>query len=131
MTKTFTALSREADSAQAGMELGLAMRKAFGGAAPDAIVLFASSQHDYPALLAALAEESGTDVIVGSSSAGEFMNASRGEGLVSALAIRSDEMKFRVGVGRGLSSDPGAAAHAVASTFAGVGQPPLPYAPRW
>jgi hypothetical protein len=66
-------------------------------------------------------------VIVGSSSAGEFTHASSGEGLVSALAIRSDQMKFKVGIGRGLSRDPAAAAHAVAGAFAGVNQSPLPY----
>lgn len=127
MTETYTALSRVADSTRAGMELGLAMRKAFGGSSPDAIILFASSQHDYPALLAALADESGTEVIVGSSSAGEFTHASRGEGLVSALAIRSDQMKFSVGIGRDLSRDPAAAAHSAARGFAGVNKPPLPY----
>jgi hypothetical protein len=47
LTETYTALSHVADSTRAGMELGLAIRKAFGGTAPDAIILFASAQHDY------------------------------------------------------------------------------------
>ncbi len=127
MTETFTSLSLETDSTRAGMELGLAIRKALNGAAPDAIVLFASARHDHTKLLEALAEESGTRVIVGSSSAGEFSHESSGEGQVSALAIRSSDMAFRVGVGRELGRDPEAAAKAVAASFAGVDKSPLPY----
>lgn len=127
MTETFTALTNQTDSAQAGMELGLAIRKAFHGAVPDAIILFASAQHDYPRLLQALAGECGTHVIAGSSSAGEFTHASSGEGQVSALAIRSSAMRFSVGLGRNLSHDPVAAARAVASTFKGITNPPMPY----
>ena len=89
--------------------------------------MFASAQHDYPRLLQALAGECGTDVIAGSSSAGEFTHASSGEGQVSALAIRSSAMRFSVGLGRNLSHDPVAAARAVASTFKGITNPPMPY----
>jgi hypothetical protein len=127
MTETITALTVEKDSARAGQELGRSIRAAFNGAAADAVMVFASAQHDYERLLEALAAASGTQVIVGSSSAGEFSHASRGEGQVSALAIRSDNMAFSVGLGRDLAHDPIAAARNVVSGFTGVEKPSKPY----
>lgn len=127
MTQTHTALSTESNSRKAGQELGAAIRKAFEGEAPHAVVLFASVQHDFPELLDALAAEAGTTTIVGSSSAGEFSHSSRGEGQVSALAIRSDSMRFRIGLGRDIGGDPLAAARAVTNAFEGVGKSPMPY----
>ena len=127
MTETFSTITVQRDSAQAGMELGLAIRSAFNGAVPDAIIVFASAQHDYAKLLDALAEDAGTNVIVGSSSAGEFSNSARGEGQVSALAIRSEEMRFSLGLGRDLSRDPLAAAREAAAGFHGIGKPSMPH----
>lgn len=127
MTETTTAITSAKNSAQAGFELGREIRKTFRGAAPDAIVVFASAQHDYGKLLAALAESAGTDVIVGSSSAGEFTHSARGEGHVSALAVRSDTMDFAVGVGCDLKDDPDKTASHVVSTFSGLTGSLRPY----
>ncbi|MDB5899809.1 MAG: hypothetical protein JWP22_1582 [Ramlibacter sp.] len=127
MTETFNAISDLRDSAAAGRALGQAMRAAFHGASPDAVVVFASAQHDYRALLEAISDETGTDVIVGASSAGEFINGTRGEGRVSAMALRSDAMKFSVGLGRGVSEDVRAAAGQVLRGFQGLKEHALPY----
>lgn len=127
MTQTTTALTAEKDSQLAGRNIGRSIRDALGGATPDAIVVFASAQHDYGRLLQAIAEECGTDKIVGSSSAGEFNESNRGEGHVSALALRSPGIRCAIGVGRGISRDPASAARDVASTFKGVDRPSLPY----
>lgn len=127
MTDTTTALTGERDSTRAGFELGTAIRKGLRGAAADAVVLFASAQHDYEALLAEVAQTTGTRMIVGSSSAGEFTAHSRGEGLVSALALRSADMRFAIGVGRELSKAPVAAARDVVRSFAGVRDAQMPY----
>jgi len=127
MTETMTAITSQSDSAAAGLELGTAVRERFNGAAPDAVVVFASAQHDYSTLLEALAAGCGTQVIVGSSSAGEFTNRSRGEGFVSLLALRSTTMKFAVGVGRRLSEDPAKSAAAVLTTFQGLDGGRMPY----
>jgi hypothetical protein len=94
MTQSVTIVTDEADSTQAGIDLGTRIRQAFGGEIPDAIVVFASARHwDYAKLLGALAETSGTRTIVGSSSAGEFSNRQNSEGTVSALALRSASMR--------------------------------------
>lgn len=127
MTQTTTALIEETDSRLAGERLGARVREAFGGEAADALIVFASARHDYPVLLEALAEASGTRTIAGSSSAGEFSQSSRGEGQVSALAIRSPRMRFAVGVGRGITRDPAAAARSVAGSFTGIESPTFPY----
>lgn len=127
MTQTATAIVTETESAKAGAELGRRLRDGLGGQVPDAIIVFASSQHDYRELLGALAREGGTMTIVGSSSAGEFSEGSSGQGQVSGLAIRSKNMRFNVGLGRNLGSDPAAAARQVASAFEGIATPALPY----
>jgi hypothetical protein len=123
MTQTHIALTQTPDSRTAGTELGRGIRQAFGGAAADAVVVFASAQHDYDALLEALAREAGTQVIGGSSSAGEFTNMGRGEGQVSALAIRSADMKFAIGVGQGVTQDPAEAARQLVGAFRGRRNP--------
>lgn len=127
MTESVTTLSGEADSALAGAELGAAIRKGLHGAAADAIVVFASARHDYERLLRSLADASGTETIVGSSSAGEFTSTSRGDGYVSALGLRSDSMQFAVGIGRDLTADPEGAARQAVSSFQGLSGKPMPY----
>ncbi|HVL55974.1 MAG TPA: FIST N-terminal domain-containing protein, partial [Burkholderiaceae bacterium] len=121
MNETITAMSADPDSERAGAQLGRAIRDGFGGAAADAVVVFASAQHDYPQLLSSLSREAGTHVIAGSSSAGEFSDSARGEGRVSALGLRSARMRFAVGVGCDLSRDPAAAARGAAASFHGIG----------
>ena len=127
MTQSFSAITSQRQSALAGGEIGQAIRDSFRGAPADAVIVFSSAQHDYPQLLEALAEASGTRVIVGSSSAGEFTHHTRGEGYVSALGLRSDSMRFSVGVGRSLSRQPLQAAREVVAGFAAEGGASMPY----
>ncbi|MGZ5177983.1 MAG: FIST signal transduction protein, partial [Burkholderiales bacterium] len=127
MTLSVTTITSQQDSTQAGAELGRTIREGLNGGSADAVVVFASAQHDYQRLLSALVETSGTEVVVGSSSAGEFTNSSRGEGYVSALGLRSESMQFAVGIGRNLTANPTAAARQVVETFAGLAGRPMPY----
>lgn len=127
MTETATTVTEEKDSAAAGASLGRAIRDAFNGESADAVIVFASAQHDYSRLLHSLAETAGTYVIAGASSAGEFSNLSSGVGHASALALRSRSMRFSVGLGRNVSRDPDAAARQAVSTFQGREKTPMPY----
>ncbi|MDB5863618.1 MAG: hypothetical protein JWO70_1424 [Betaproteobacteria bacterium] len=127
MTGFVTALTHQKDSHEAGLELGRAIRAGFNGAAADAVMVFACADHDYPRLLAALAAEAGTQVIAGSSSAGEFTHSASGEGGVSALGLRSENMRFAVGLGRNITGNPAAAAAQVVAAFGGLSGGPLPY----
>lgn len=120
-TQTHIALTEAADSHTAGAELGHAIRNAFAGAAADAVVVFASARHDYDALLQALAQEAGTRVIAGASSAGEFTHRRGGEGQVSALGIRNTDMKFAIGLGQGVSENVQEAAGQLVEGFRGIG----------
>lgn len=126
MTQTISALTATTDSRGAGHELGQVIHDALKGA-PDALVVFASARHDHGALLGALVETSGTKLLVGSSSAGEFTQAGRGEGQVSAIGIRSSHMRFAMGVGRELSRDPAAAAREAVRGFHGAEISTLPH----
>ena len=127
MSQVHNAISSNMSSEAAGRELGRSMRKAFDGAAADAVIVFASARHDYPALLNALSDEAGTEVVVGSSSAGEFTQDQRGNGQVSAMGLRSSDMRFAVGVGREISRDPTAAAAQVVNSFRGLRDGVAPY----
>jgi hypothetical protein len=120
MNKVHNAMTWETDSRSAGRQLGKEFVDAFNGETPDAIVLFASPKHDYSALLDALAEAARTEMIAGASSAGEFTQSGRGEGIVTAMGIRSNEMQFALGIGRNIQSDPRSAAASMVDSFAGV-----------
>ena len=125
--RAHSALSRLGDSTAAGAALGREIRQALEGDAPDAVVVFASSQHDYSLLLAALEAESGCSLLVGSSSAGEFTQQQRGTGWATALALSDKQMVFSLGVGRAVKTDPAGAARSVADSFAGLRGRPLPH----
>lgn len=127
MTASVTAITDLKSSGAAGAELGAVIRRGFNGAAADAVIVFASAQHDYAELLAALSKSAGTTTIAGSSSAGEFTHTSRGEGFVSALGLRSQSMEFSLGVSGDLAQDPVEAARRTVSTFRGVRSRRLPY----
>lgn len=126
MTDVVTSLTSTTDSGRAGTELGHSFKERLGGA-PDAVIVFSSARHDHAALLETLAAASATNVLVGASSAGEFTGEARGEASVSAMAIRSSRMRFNVGIGRGVSRDPAAAARGIASGFRGDDAHAFPY----
>jgi hypothetical protein len=120
MTESTVVFTKETNSAVAGKDLGRRLREGLSDQAPDAVILFASSQHDYVPLLQALQESSRPGVLVGCSSAGEFVSGDRGEGSASAVGIRSNVMRFTAGLGRNLRADRHAAAAEIASSFQGL-----------
>ncbi len=119
-----TAYSDLSDSSAAGAALGQQLMRELSGS-PDAIIVFAAPSYDHAALLEALSAECAGALIVGSSSAGEFTHAVHGEGSACALALKSEEVRFAVGVGRDLHRSAKEAANQIASTFGGVNEPTL------
>ena len=87
---------------------------------PDAVVIFASSAFDYPALLKELKARCHPGLLVGASSAGEFTHAGSGTGTASALAIRSDDIVLSASIGTGISRDGREAARRIVSGFKGL-----------
>ncbi len=103
----------------AAQDLSLQIRQQMEGR-PDALVVFASSEYDATKLLQELQRAIDPVVLVGSSSAGEFTHGTAGVGSASALAIRSDDLKFAVGIGHGVSRDGRTAARELVSGFQGL-----------
>jgi hypothetical protein len=110
------------DSRAAGESLGQQIRAQLKEQAPDALILFISPKYDAPALLKAVQAACEPKVMMGCSSAGEFTSQSDGVGQASAVAIRSTEMRFACGIGRGLQGGRAAAAKKIVSAFQGVGK---------
>lgn len=118
MIYAVAAYSDLSDSAAAGAALAAEIKHGLDGE-PDAIIIFASAQHDYITLLSGLASQCRGAKIVGCSSAGEFSSRAAGVGAVSAIAIKSDEIHFSVGLGNGLRKDLDSAVRQMISSFAG------------
>lgn len=120
MLESATAFTDLADSRAAGSAIGTQLLEALRGEAPDALILFASSRYDYSELLQAVHVACQPKIMIGSSSAGEFTSSAQGEGSISAIALRSSELRFAVGIGRGLRTDRAAAAKELVASFQGM-----------
>ncbi|MBI2756980.1 MAG: FIST C-terminal domain-containing protein [Chloroflexi bacterium] len=120
MTQSAVAHSRETDSARAGSELGQKIAQGLENATPDVVILFASSAHDYDALIRAVHRACGPRLLVGCSSAGEFAGEAQATGSVSAVALRAPEMQFSAGIGSGLRTDVEQAAMEMVGAFRGT-----------
>jgi hypothetical protein len=120
MMQTAAAYTDRSDSSDAGRHLGEQVNQDLDGAAPDAVIVFASSRFDYEKLLEALSSTCKPKLLVGSSSAGEFTGGRRGEGTACALAIRSTDLQISAGLGLQVSADRAKAAHDVLSSFKGL-----------
>lgn len=127
MTESTTVFTSESDSSAAGKELGAKLREGLSDHAPDAVIVFASSQYDYAALLEGIHAASRPGVLVGCSSAGEFVTGNRGEGSASAVGIRSDSMRFTAALGRNLREDRRGAAGEIAKSFRGLATHQYPH----
>lgn len=119
MLKSIIVYSNKLDSAEAGKELGSLVSSDFQGEKPDAVIIFASSRYNYSELLKSINFSCNPKILIGCSSAGEFVTGAQGEGSACLVALRSTEMQFGVGLGRDLSLDRGKAAAQIASTFQG------------
>ena len=108
------------NSANAGRSLGEQIVLEMAGAPPDALILFVSPKYDAAVFVENLERSSGAKLIVGCSSAGEFTSAMQGEGTACAVAIRSSELRFSAGMGRGISADREQAARDMVSNFRGI-----------
>lgn len=109
MTKTVSAFSRLGKAEECAADVAAQIAAGMTGA-PSALIVFASPTLDLQRLLAQLDSECRPLHLVGCSSAGEFAEAELSDRAVSALAIQSDEIEFRVCAGTGIRKDAKAAA---------------------
>ena len=119
MTDVATASTALTDRA-AGEDLARQIRSGLNGAEPDALLVFASSQNDYGALLRALDEGCRPRTMVGASSAGEFTADSAGTGHASAIALRSPNMQFAASLAPAMNGGRAEAARQLAAGFHGM-----------
>ena len=117
--RTAAASTKEIDARDAGRGLAATISQALGRA-PQAVMVFAAPSYDHEALLDELAIHCPSALVVGASSAGEFMNQERGEGLACALGLAGDDVSFGISVARDVASDPSAAAGQIAAGFSGL-----------
>ncbi|MFC0250988.1 FIST signal transduction protein [Massilia consociata] len=91
------------------------------------LIVFASPEFAFQPLLSALETACQPRLLVGCSSAGEFSGCSTGTASVSVMAIRTDDILFRAGLGKGLRSNPSSALDQVMPVFSGGDHPEFPY----
>ncbi|MEO6965096.1 MAG: FIST N-terminal domain-containing protein [Acidobacteriaceae bacterium] len=120
MTRTASAFSNQTDSRVATNELAEQIAQSLQ--TPQALVVFASSQHDYALVLEVLTERFPETLLLGCSSAGEFGGSHLGEGSLSAFAISSRDMLFSVSMAQDISSKPEAAAKQLLAGFRGFSE---------
>jgi len=125
---TDVAIAATAATGRAGGEdLADQIRRGLNDGAPDALLVFASAQNDYEALLQAVSDGCRPGVLVGCSSAGEFTHERAGTGHTSVMALRSSTMRFHAAVASDLSADRGKAAQKLIRGFEGVGSDEFRY----
>jgi len=125
MTKTASGYSRNPDPVLAANELAAQIAVAIP--APNALIVFLSSRHDFGRILRVLTERFPDSQIVGCSSAGEFSSQFQGEGSSTAFAISSSEMLFASSLATNISGHPDHAAATLLSSFRGFGVGKYPY----
>jgi hypothetical protein len=127
MTVSAVAQTDLPDSRAAGAALADQLAAGLGGAAPDAVVVFASPVYHYGELLRALEAGCTPGVMVGCSSAGEFTTGVQKEQSACAIALRSAEMRFAAGIGRGIGGDRAAVARGIVGGFRGGREAGFPH----
>jgi len=120
MTESAVVSTNEDDSRAAGKSLGQQILERLHQLPPDVLILFISPKYDATLLLQEVQAACSPKVIMGCSSAGEFTNHSQGVGFASAVAIRSTEMQFKCGIGRGVKTDRAAVARGIVKSFQGA-----------
>jgi hypothetical protein len=124
--KTAAASTHVSNAREAARHLATEIQRGLGRE-PQAMMVFAAPSYDHGALLDELAAQCPGALVVGASSAGEFMNQERGEGLACALGLAGEDVRFAVGVARDIKADAGAAARQIVSGFGGLSDYTFPH----
>ena len=119
-TETAVVYTAVKESAEAGRLLGEEIAATLKGGLPDVVILFVSPQYEVATLVGCVEKSCGAKLIVGCSSAGEFTSETQGEGQACAVAIRSSQLEFAAGIGRGIGADRQKAAQEMVANFRGI-----------
>ena len=124
--KTAVAISRAVDARSAAQDVATQVVDGLG-VQPDALIIFAAPSFAHADLLQEIGKAFPDCLVVGSSSAGEFMNGDQGAGAVCAIGLSGTDARFSVAVGPGVRQDPAAAAKKIVSGFKGLAEHDFPY----
>ncbi len=122
MTQSAVVFTDKKSSEEAGNFLGTSILEALHGQIPHVVILFASSVYHYESLLKALNHSCTPEILVGCSSAGEFTTFDFSTDSACAVAIRSSDMKFSAGLGKGIKTNRSQVADQLFSSLKGVGR---------
>jgi hypothetical protein len=122
MNKTAVVFTHEKLSSLAGIKLGEQINEQLEGERPHVIILFLSSSYNYSELINYLRKTTDTDIVIGSSSAGEFTNSEAGTESASAVAIYSDEIQFNASLSKGIKSSRKEVAQELCTNFIGLNE---------
>lgn len=114
-------------AAEAGMFLADQVLEKLDGHSPGALIVFASPEFDYVALLEAIETRCKPAIMVGCSSAGEFSGCKDSNASASLMAIRAKDILFNAALGTGLRADPASALEQVMPVFTGAQHSAFPY----
>ena len=120
MTESTIVQTELKDSERAGKALAEQVCSSFRGESPDAVILFASPVYDHPTLLSAFSAECKPKILIGCSSAGEFVDNHPTSSSACAVALRSSELAFGAGIARGLAERRKSGAQDMVSTLQGT-----------
>ncbi|WP_295998942.1 FIST N-terminal domain-containing protein [Rugamonas sp.] len=115
------------DEGEAGSFLAAQVVEKLGGQSPNVLIVFASPEFDYVALLQAIEAGCKPDIMVGCSSAGEFSGCKDGNASVSLMAIRAEDMLFNAALGKGIAAGPIPALDQIMPVFTGAQHHDFPY----
>lgn len=104
MNKSAVVFTQEKSSSLAGDHLGEQINEQLAGERPNVIILFLSSSYNYSEVINNLQKATTPEILIGSSSAGEFTNNEIGTGSASAIAITSDEIEFHANLSHGIKN---------------------------
>lgn len=105
MTESAVVFTQLSTGIEAGHELGNKITEKLGKKKPNVVILFASSVYHYSELIQAVKESCQPEIMIGSSSAGEFTSEDFGTDSACAVAIYSTDMKFAAGIAEGISAN--------------------------
>ena len=127
MVDAHVAFTTLQDSSEAGTYLGARIEQAFDGAPADAAIVFASTRHELEKLVEAFHARCKPSIIIGCSSAGEFISNMQAEGAAAVLALRSSEILFAPAIGRDLRKSRSEAAQQIARSLSKSDDEEYPY----
>jgi hypothetical protein len=120
LTQTAIVQTDLPDGEAAGKSLGRQISTALNAEPPDAVVLFASPAYKDSALISSLVAECKANLLVGCSSSGEFVDNRPLTSSACAVAIRSSDLGFGVGIARDFVNNQETAVREMVSTFRGI-----------